>query len=194
MNQDTNKIPLHKTKSFQISTKIAEIILASLLITATASAAFASEITPNNLETLINNERVYRGIKPLNNNSDLDAAATDKAKDMILRNYFEHFAFGAAPWDFIVKRGYNYLYAGENLAMDFDTSEGTVAAWMKSPSHRKNILNPDFEDTGIGVVKGTFTDSSGTRNTIMVSNMFGREKPIVLQILDNIIERFSKIF
>jgi len=194
MNEDTNKIPFHKTNSFKIGTKIAEIILASLLITATASAAFASDITPSNIQGLINNERTYRGLKPLNTSPQLVVAATDKAKDMVLRNYFEHFAFGLAPWDFIIKSGYNYLYAGENLAMDFDTSEGMVAAWMKSPAHRKNILNPDFEDSGIGVVKGTYTDSSGTRETAMVSNMFGRKKPIVLQFLDRVIERFSNIF
>ena len=78
--------------------------------------------------------------------------------------------------------------------MDFDTSEGMVAAWMKSPAHRKNILNPDFDDTGVGVVKGTYADSTGDRETIMVSNIFAKPKPYILQIIDSVISALSRVF
>jgi uncharacterized protein YkwD len=159
----------------------------------------ASEITPQNLENLINSERVADGLIPLKINDRLDSAATAKSTDMVSRNYFEHYAFGLTPWDFIIKAGYNYLYAGENLAMDFNTAEGTVSAWMNSPAHRSNILNPDYSEMGMGVVKGEYKDASGTHETTIVTNMFGRQKPIIIQIFDNFVEgisslRFSKNF
>ena len=81
-------IPFHRTEKFKIGSKAAEIILFSLLFSATTKAAFASEITPQNIENLVNNERIYRGIKPLKSNPMLETASENKARDMVLRNYF----------------------------------------------------------------------------------------------------------
>lgn len=146
--------------------------------------AHASEITSGNVLKLINNERASRGIPKLQENPDLDHAAVLKTKDMLNRNYFEHYAYGLAPWDFIHISGYDYLYAGENLAMDFHTSEGMVNAWMNSAAHRDNILNPDFTETGLGVVKGEFEENGSYKSTVMVTNMFGRKKPAILKAFD----------
>lgn len=151
-----------------------------------AGNAFASPVTNENVLNLINQERSANRLAPLKESSDLDNAAFHKSKDMINRQYFEHYAFGLTPWDFIINSGYEYLSAGENLAMDFQTSEGMVNAWMDSPAHRANILNPDFEDIGIGVIKGEFTENGASRSTTMVTNMFGREKPAIVKIFQNI--------
>ena len=148
--------------------------------------AFASEINQDNLINLINQERNTRGIGSLKINADLNQAAGLKSKDMINRDYFDHYAYGLSPWDFISMSGYNYLYAGENLAMDFNTSEGIVKAWMNSPAHRDNILNPDFTDTGLGIVKGEYTENGYIHDTTMISNMFGREKPAIVKVFDYI--------
>jgi len=157
------------------------VVLSSFLF---ASHVYASAITPDNILNLLNQERTKRGIPKLVLDNDLNNAATQKTKDMVNRDYFEHFAFGSTPWDFVKNSGYEYLYAGENLAMDFYTAEGMVNAWMNSPAHRDNILNPDFRDIGIGVVKGEFTENEGNRSTTMVTNMFGRKKPIILKVFD----------
>lgn len=156
--------------------------------------AFASDITQENIERLINKERASRELPELTINQDLNNAASLKSRDMINRDYFEHFAHNLTPWIFIKNSGYDYLYAGENLAMDFKTSEGMVKAWMNSPAHRDNILNPDFDEIGIGVIKGEFTDKSGERETTMVSNMFGRKKPTIIKIFDNIANNFRALF
>lgn len=148
------------------------------------SHAFASPINTPNVLDGINQQRTSRGLSKLAINPDLTNAANLKSKDMINRNYFEHFAFGMTPWDFIKNAGYNYLYAGENLAMDFNTSEGMVSAWMNSPAHRDNILNPDFQDAGIGIIKGEYTENGTVHSTTMVTNMFGRKKPIILKLFD----------
>ncbi|MCX6809082.1 MAG: CAP domain-containing protein [Candidatus Berkelbacteria bacterium] len=177
----------------KISQKVLLSVMGLVVVFGITSKAFASPITPQNLEYLVNKERMYNGLKPLVVDSQLDSAATSKSKDMVTRNYFEHYAFGLTPWDFILSSGYNYLYAGENLAMNFDTSEGTVQAWMNSPAHRANILNPDYEDMGIGVVKGAYTVNGSEEQTVMVTNMFGRKKPAILEVLTSLIDQISEV-
>lgn len=188
------------TKSNKTKTNFGKVIkLISIsflfisLFSVNIASSKASEITPQNLENLINSERVADGLIPLKVNDQLDSAATAKSNDMVNRNYFEHYALGLTPWNFIIKAGYNYLYAGENLAMDFNTTEGTVNAWMNSPAHRSNILNPDYSEMGMGVVKGEYKDASGTHETTIVTNMFGRQKPIILQIFDSFVESISSL-
>ncbi len=168
--------------------------LAVVVVVFSSSLAFASDITPENVAYLINSKRTYYGLEPLKVDPNLDTAAEAKSADMISRDYFDHFAFGLAPWDFMKNAHYNYLYAGENLAMNFQTSEGMVSAWMNSPFHRANILNPDYTDMGIGVVKGAYTENGQTGETVMVTNMFGRPKPITLELFNNFIAKISEIY
>lgn len=148
--------------------------------------SFASEINTENVVKLVNLEREERGLPMLKVDSSLTQAASLKTKDMLNRNYFEHRAFGMSPWDFIKLSGYDYLYAGENLAMDFNTSEGMVNAWMNSPAHRDNILNSDYTEMGIGVVKGEYTENGASHSTTLVTNMFGRKKPAIVKLFDYI--------
>lgn len=161
---------------------------------ALAKPTLASEITSENVVFLINKERLFYGDEPVVVDPELQKAADLKSSDMITRNYFEHYAFGLSPWDFIHAAGYDYLYAGENLAMSFDTSEGMVNAWMNSPAHRANILNPDFQDLGVGVVKGAYTENGTKEQTIMVTNMFARRKPAIVVFFEDFGQRIASIF
>lgn len=185
----------NKNKKINRITVIALALLVAGSVLFNSTIALASEITPENLAYLINIQRSYYGLKPLKIDTDLSRAASLKSRDMLNRDYFEHFAYGLAPWDFIRNAGYEYLYAGENLAMGFKTSEGTVKAWMNSPAHRANILNPDYEDMGVGVVKGTYTKTNGkTVETTMVTNMFGRKKPMIVEVFNKIVDGLKNIF
>lgn len=169
-------------------------VLSATVILSSAKAAYASVINQDNIITQINKERMFRGISPLEVNYQLTDAAYKKSMHMIANDYFEHYAMGLSPWVFITNAGYEYLYAGENLAMDFETSEGMVRAWMNSKTHRGNILNPDYDDVGIGIVKGEYSDSTGSRQTVMVTNMFGYEKPKVVKVFDNIVDLVRNLF
>ena len=100
-----------KSKNSLRKTITGVTIATATLFVFSSQLAFASEINQENLIRLINQERNSRGIPSLKINSDLDAAASLKSKDMINRDYFEHYAFGLSPWDFISNSGYNYLYA-----------------------------------------------------------------------------------
>ena len=134
---------------------------------------FATDIKTKDVIELTNEERSKHGLSTLRLNSQLARAAEAKAQDMFLDNYWAHVApDGTEPWDFIDETGYAYLSAGENLAKDFDHSSSVVKAWMKSPSHRENILNSKFEDIGVAVVDG---ELSGFETTLVVQ-MFGKSQ------------------
>lgn len=174
--------------------KLAILFFACVLSLSNVTPIFASDITTENISYLVNQQRIENGLQPLNVDSSLNTAAADKSYDMLSKNYFEHFAFGLSPWDFINKSGYKYLYAGENLAMDFDTAEGTVNGWMNSPKHRENILSPDYEDMGVGVTTGVYTENNQSHETTLVTNMFGRKKPMIVEVFDNMINNITDFF
>lgn len=110
----------------------------------------------------INLLRAEKGLDFLNYNSKLSQAASDKAKDITEHNYFDHVSpTGKKAWDFILQDGYEYKYAGENLAIDFKNVEDATIAWKESPSHYANIISPKYTDFGFaqlsGVVQGKET-------------------------------------
>jgi len=134
---------------------------------------FASDITVDEVLNLTNQRRQGSGAGALRLDPTLSAAAQQKANHMFANNYWAHVApDGTDPWHFIVGVGYDYLYAGENLAKDFSHSSGVVDAWMNSPTHRENLLNSRYEDIGLAVVNGTL---NGVETTLVVQ-MFGKKK------------------
>ena len=135
---------------------------------------FASSINASILIDLTNEARANDNLPVLVINQKLIQAALAKGNDMIENNYFAHTSpSGITPWHWIDQTGYDYIYAGENLAIDFATSEDIFNAWMESPLHRENILNSHYKDIGISVVTG---DWEG-RNTTIVIQMFGSTYP-----------------
>lgn len=103
---------------------------------------------------LVNKERIKAGHSPVNQDQKLTQIAIIKAKDMVKRNYFEHYStFYGNPWDLATLFDYEYTSYGENLARNFKTPEATVAAWMASSKHRENILKSTYTHMGIGIEK-----------------------------------------
>lgn len=109
-----------------------------------------------------NKERAVNGaLSALTENSFLDRDAELKLNDMFNKQYFEHVSpSGVGPSDLAQQVGYAYVIVGENLALgNFEGDEGVVTAWMNSPGHRANILNPYFQEIGIAVGKGPYEGS-----------------------------------
>ncbi len=128
------------------------------------------QISDLELLNLTNYERTQNGLPPLSMNSQLSEAAQKKSGHMFANNYWAHFApDGTSPWDFIKGVGYEYSYAGENLAKGFTTSSDAVAAWMKSPTHKANILASQYEDVGFSVEEGRLQGE----DTILIVQEFG---------------------
>lgn len=131
----------------------------------------SASISSQDLLLYTNEARQQAGLPPLQLNQELQQAAAGKAEDMFTKNYWAHVSpSGVTPWDFIRNAGYNYEYAGENLARGYTTAQSVVAAWMASPEHRANILSPHYTDVGFAVAQGTLT---GEPDTVLVTEEFG---------------------
>lgn len=101
---------------------------------------------------LVNKERSKNGLSPLTLDYSLSNVATKKSQDMINKNYFDHTSptYGS-PFDMMNKFGISYRTAGENIAMGQTTPQQVMNSWMNSEGHRKNILNPNFTELGVGI-------------------------------------------
>lgn len=120
-----------------------------------------------------NNERIALGYTPLVYSDTLERAAQLKAADMFANNYFNHDSpQGIKPWHWFKEAGYQYIYAGENLAVDFSDDNKIHTAWMKSPLHKANIINKNYTEIGIAVVQGVL---DGQQTTLVVE-LFGTPK------------------
>lgn len=169
-----------KTKIFSL-VFVLTIISASTLSFSSASQTVASDITAENIIGLTNASRTGTGESILAANSKLSLAAKAKAEDMLAKNYFSHTSpEGVMPWKWIDGESYDYGYAGENLAMDFQSAEKMEDAWMKSPTHRANILNEKYKDIGVAVKAGSINGSE----TILAVVMFGSGDKNNLSVLD----------
>lgn len=103
---------------------------------------------------LTNEIRESRGLGALRINMDLSDAAESHSQDMADNRFFGHVS---SDGDRLHHRtgdaGYDNRYVGENIAAGHNTPEQVVASWMRSPGHRANILNPKFNEIGVGFVE-----------------------------------------
>jgi hypothetical protein len=119
--------------------------------------------------------RTELGLSNLKENPTLDIAAAQKLQDMINGQYFAHTSpSGVSPWHWIEVNKYDYSYAGENLAIGFTTAQDTVSAWDNSPSHRENLLNPHYQETGVAVASAKIQGNEG----FLVVQLFGTPRPV----------------
>lgn len=101
---------------------------------------------------LINEQRKQYGLPELKAYGELQRVAKLKAQDLVNNKYFSHTSPTlGTPFEMLQEEGVIYKYAGENLAGN-ETGVKAVNAWMNSPAHKDNILDSDYEYTGIAVV------------------------------------------
>lgn len=118
-----------------------------------------------------NEARRQQNLTEVKLDEQLNEAAQLKAADMFEKQYWSHDApDGTKPWKWLVDAGYGYSKAGENLAKNFYTAEATVAAWLNSPGHRANVLEPDYTEVGFAVATGVL---EGQTTTVVVA-LYGR--------------------
>lgn len=161
----------HGLLAFVSALLIASKALALTLVAITPTTADLSTITVNRIVQLTNAERTKAGLNELAVNAKLAAAAKQKGEHILKEDYFAHISpSGVTPWFWMSKNEYAYSVAGENLAIDFTEAEDVVAAWIASPTHKENMLLPQYTETGVAVVTGEF--QGGT--SIVVVHMFGK--------------------
>ena len=120
----------------------------------TSSSTETSNMNSDEKEVfdLINKQRTNNGLAALKNDSEVQRVARIKAQDMVDNNYFSHTSptYGS-PFDMLKSFKISYKTVGENIAGNSSNSSA-VTAWMNSSGHKANILNSNFNYTGIGVV------------------------------------------
>jgi len=171
----------HKPKVLRPKSLISYALIAIIIKLTVTGFLFVTYPTPaelaaiisSNMISLVNESRVEAGVEPLKENFVLASFSQNKGEDMITRDYFSHDTpEGKRPWQWIDRSEYDYVYAGENLAMDFSSAEVVHAAFMKSPTHRKNILNPKYKEVGMAVLKGEMNGNQ----TILLVEFFGTQR------------------
>ena len=130
--------------------------------TASTPTSAKTSTTPNVLPTptfadevvaLVNDERWDNGqLPPLKAQSTLGGVSKAHSADMAQDNYVMHCDpdTGSLPWDRMSAAGYNWNYAGENIAAGYTSPAAVMEGWMSSSGHRENILSTNFRDVGIG--------------------------------------------
>ncbi len=152
--------------------RVSTIFITLSLLVIPTHTAFGESVSPwiRDAIVLVNEERVERGLPALAESEALSRSAALKLSDMETGKYFAHTSpSGATPWDFFDEAGYGYRYAGENLAIHFNTPDEEHAAWMESEKHCQNILDPRFREIGMSARK-VFLEG---RETILVVQHFG---------------------
>jgi uncharacterized protein YkwD len=127
-----------------------------------AGAGSVTQDVPHLVRTIFclhNLERRKHGLRSLRWNHDLSRAAAKYTGSMVRRHYFDHLSPGGTNnVDRLSAAGYGHgsgcWSAGENLSLSRRgraTPAQLLSAWMKSDTHRRNILRPRWREFGLGV-------------------------------------------
>jgi uncharacterized protein YkwD len=101
---------------------------------------------------LVNHERVQAGCKPVRADPRLRDAARAHSTDMATHNFFSHTGSDrSSPFDRMRQAGYNQGLS-ENIARGYASADDVMRGWMRSPGHRRNILNCAARAVGVGVL------------------------------------------
>jgi uncharacterized protein YkwD len=140
----------------------------SLPVVRTAHSARADQpvdvsLTPaTQMTRLVNADRATHGLSAVRFDQAITTVARRRSEDMVTRGYFSH-DIGNVPgllvFDLLRSQGISYRRAGENLAETYLSADRSAAwaedAMMRSPTHRANILAPDYTHLGVGVAVGS---------------------------------------
>lgn len=168
------------------------IIVISLFIVQ-PNQVFANQIVGQEDEIIrrINSIRSEEGLPILNKDNRLMSSALNKAKDMTLNNYFDHSTLSSLKMFYWISGSdYSYELAGENLAKGFFSIDRLINAWVSSPTHYRNIINPKFEDIGIGIIEGELNG----KKTVFVVQHFGLEKVSLSYVEQNTLSILNYIY
>jgi uncharacterized protein YkwD len=96
---------------------------------------------------MLNNVRASNGAGSVTFDARLGRAAQGHANDMLANDFFSHTGSdGSSVGDRVRREGYNWRTVGENIARGQPDEEAVLNAWVNSPGHQANNVNPNFED------------------------------------------------
>jgi uncharacterized protein YkwD len=103
--------------------------------------------------------RRLKGVHELKVNPHLTKAAQSFAEYLARTDKFSHTADGRQPSERVSAAGYDYCIVAEHIAWEYNSAgfgtrglaQALVTGWKNSPEHRRNMLDPDVTEIGVGV-------------------------------------------
>jgi len=176
-----------------------QIALAAIALTIGAGQAAASaapcgkstgapaQLTAHQLRTsvlcLVNRARERYGVHRLRFNRELRESATARSHVMIATGLFSHYGPGGSTVTTrVTHSGYlrhaSRYFVAENIGTGVGRAYGSprsiVRAWMHSPPHRANILDPSLRDFGVGIARGDVV--TGSSRGVTYTLVFGARR------------------
>jgi len=139
---------------------------------AEGAGGLAQPARVTSLMELANARRAAVGVPALRANPKLMKAAQAHAEQAAAAGRLQHVLPEARyprPQDRLNAFGYPWQAFAENIAYGQPDATAAMDAWMKSPSHRKNLLNAAYTEFGTG----SATDAAGRPYDVQV---FGRPR------------------
>ena len=128
----------------------------------------------------INRVRIEYGVPPLKLNLDLCRAAQRMSDEILLTGNFSHIdAEGRRADARALQVSYEFEWLGENLAAGQTTLERALQAWLDSPGHRENLLNPEYREMGLG-----YTRMAGSRYGVCWAQLLGSRAEVYPVIIN----------
>jgi uncharacterized protein YkwD len=139
--------------------------VAALLAAGPTVTADPPAVNPSDVESAVfartNEVRRQHHLRELTRDPRLDRAAHDLAGHMARTGKFSHEADDRKPWDRTIAAGYDPAFVSENIAWEQAPGSPTaeelagrlVQGWLDSPGHRRNLLDPDVYDLGVGAAR-----------------------------------------
>jgi len=156
--------PHHRPVRHRIVLLVVSCVLAAGLLL-TGCAAGTPPRQAWELLSLVNEARrtprscgatAYAAAAPLALDARLTRAAQCHSEDMQSTGTFSHTGSdGSSPGDRAAAQGYAWSRIGEDIASGFGSPASVMDAWLNSPGHCANIMDPTFQDLGTGVA-GTY--------------------------------------
>ena len=125
----------------------------SLGFTVAENKVYPDAISEKIMFDLVNKERMSQHLKPLEEDENLRVVARKYGKQLFKYGFFSHVSQvdGSTALERASREGIIFQIIGENLAYAPDVYLAHQGL-MNSKGHRENILSPDYERVGIGVV------------------------------------------
>lgn len=128
---------------------------------------------PAEVIEMTNEYREEHGMPSLVYDLELQKAAQLRAEAIVANRTFKHDGFG----DVIAQTSYAYgrpsVFVGENLSCGFRRSDSIFSAWLRSPLHKKNIVEERFKSVGVATIRGDVGFGKCQGEKLIVVQMFG---------------------
>lgn len=132
-------------------------------------------VLPSIVVSLSNQSRLSADLPSLKINTKLQKAAQLQAQNMADGSYLSAtIPVDQKSWHWLDEVGYNYVSAGENIAVDLNNSSDSEVGWLNSSEQRKNILDKKYTETGIGIARGNYQG----RDAAFIVQYFGKPAPL----------------